>query len=48
MIAGYAGSSDKLDEALSRFARTYADQVERDHATLVAAVRSGLLPAEAA
>ena len=48
MIAGYAGSSDKLDEALSRFARTYADQVERDHATLVAAVRNGLLPAEAA
>jgi uncharacterized protein (DUF2252 family) len=48
MIAGYAGSSDKLDDALSRFARTYADQVESDHTTLVAAVRRGLLPAEAA
>ncbi|MFG1604514.1 DUF2252 domain-containing protein [Actinoplanes sp. NPDC049265] len=48
MIAGYAGGSDKLDEALSRFARTYADQVESDHAELLAAVRRGLLPAEAA
>jgi uncharacterized protein (DUF2252 family) len=48
MIAGYAGSSDKLDEALSRFARAYADQVERDHQALVQAVRRGVLPAEAA
>ena len=45
MIAGYAGSSDKLDEALCRFARAYADQVERDHAALVRAVRQGVLPA---
>ena len=35
MIAGYLGGSDKLDEALCRFARAYADQVERDHAALV-------------
>ena len=28
MIAGYVGGSGKLDEALSRFARAYADQVE--------------------
>jgi uncharacterized protein (DUF2252 family) len=46
MIAGYIGSSDKLAEALSRFARGYADQVERDHAVLVEAVRQGRLPAE--
>jgi uncharacterized protein (DUF2252 family) len=48
MIAGYVGSSDKMDEALCRFARAYADQVERDHAELVRAVRRGVLPAVAA
>jgi uncharacterized protein (DUF2252 family) len=45
MIAGYAGSSDKLDLAMCRFARAYADQTEADHAALVRAVRSGQLPA---
>jgi uncharacterized protein (DUF2252 family) len=45
MIAGYAGSSDKLDRALAKFARLYADQTEADHAELVKAVRSGVLPA---
>ena len=39
MIAGYAGASDKLDRALARFARAYADQTEADHAQLVKAVR---------
>ncbi|WP_433383317.1 DUF2252 domain-containing protein [Actinoplanes sp. CA-142083] len=48
MIAGYIGSSDKLADSLSRFARTYADQVESDHAALRAAVRQGVLPAEPA
>ena len=38
MIAGYAGASDKLDRALARFARAYADQTEADHARLVKAV----------
>ena len=28
MIVGYAGSSDRLDTALARFARLYADQTE--------------------
>ena len=45
MIAGYIGGSDKLDQMLCRFARTYADQVEADHAKLVDAVRRGVLPA---
>ncbi|HEV7196313.1 MAG TPA: DUF2252 domain-containing protein, partial [Pedococcus sp.] len=36
MIAGYAGRSDTLDRALTRFARAYADQTEADHALLVA------------
>ncbi len=44
MIAGYAGSSDKLDRAMAVFARAYADQTEADHALLVAAVRAGRLP----
>ena len=44
MIAGYAGASDKLDQALARFARAYADQTEADHALLVEAVRAGRLP----
>jgi uncharacterized protein (DUF2252 family) len=45
MIAGYAGKGDKLGEAFGRFARAYADQTEADHARLVAAVRSGRMPA---
>ena len=46
MIAGYAGASDKLDKALAKFARAYADQTEADHAALVKATRRGLLPVE--
>jgi uncharacterized protein (DUF2252 family) len=46
MIDGYVGGSDKLDAALCRFARAYADQTERDHETLVRAVARGVLPSE--
>lgn len=46
MTAGYVGSSDVLDVALSRFARLYADQTEADHAALVSAVRSGRIAAD--
>ena len=46
MIAGYVGPGEPLDRAMCRFARSYADQTERDHAALVAAVRSGRMPAE--
>ena len=46
MIAGYVGKGDNLDVALSRFARSYADQTERDHQALVEAVDRGKLPAE--
>jgi uncharacterized protein (DUF2252 family) len=46
MIAGYLGSSDRVDQALCTFARRYADQTEADHAALVAAVDRGLLPVE--
>ncbi|MDQ4010506.1 MAG: DUF2252 domain-containing protein [Actinomycetota bacterium] len=46
MIAGYLGSSDKVDRAMCRFARDYAEQIERDHQTLQAAVARGILHAE--
>ena len=46
MIVGYAGSSDRLDTALARFARLYADQTEADHAALVKAAGRGVLPIE--
>lgn len=46
MIAGYVGASDKLDVALCRFARAYADQTERDHQSLVDAIAQGRLPCE--
>lgn len=47
MIAGYVGSGDKLDEAMCRFAKAYADQVERDHRRLLAAIADGRLPCDA-
>ena len=46
MIVGYVGSSDRLDAALARFARLYADQTEADHAALVRAAKQGVLPIE--
>jgi predicted alpha/beta hydrolase len=44
-IAEYLGSGDSFDQALARFAETYADQNERDHAALAHAVRTGRVPA---
>jgi len=46
MIAGYVGRGDNLETAIGRFARAYADQTEKDHESLVAAVRSGRLASE--
>ncbi|HEX8760293.1 MAG TPA: DUF2252 domain-containing protein [Pseudonocardiaceae bacterium] len=46
MIAGYLGSSDKVDQAMCRFACRYAEQIERDYQALLAAVVGGILPAE--
>jgi uncharacterized protein (DUF2252 family) len=45
-IASYLGSSDKFDLSIATFAKTYADQNERDHEAMVGAVRSGRLEAE--
>jgi len=41
MIAGYAGSSNKLDKAMVRFANSYANQTEKDFHALAAAAKSG-------
>ncbi|HTO48252.1 MAG TPA: DUF2252 domain-containing protein [Burkholderiales bacterium] len=46
-IAGYLGRNDAFDRAIQKFARTYADQTERDHAALVKAVRAGRINAAA-
>lgn len=41
LIAGYLGKNDPFDVALTEFADAYADQAERDHRTLLKAIRSG-------
>ena len=41
MIIGYIGKSDKLAEAMSHFARAYADQNESDHEKFVKAIKDG-------
>lgn len=43
LICGYLGSSDGFDEAMGDFAVAYADQTERDHAALKAAVSAGTI-----
>jgi uncharacterized protein (DUF2252 family) len=45
LIGGYLGTNDSFDSALTRFAASYADQAERDHTTLVKAIRVGRLKA---
>ena len=46
-IAGYLGSSDAFDRAIAIFAEAYADQNERDHATLIDAITTGRVQARA-
>jgi uncharacterized protein (DUF2252 family) len=45
-IAAYLGNSDVFDRAITKFAAAYADQNERDHQSLVDAVKSGRITAE--
>ena len=45
LISGYLGKSDTFDRAIGQFALAYADQNERDHAALVAAVKKGKVKA---
>jgi len=46
LVAGYCGRGSSLDEAIARFAVTYADQVEKDHAAVVDAGAAGRLPSD--
>ncbi len=45
LISGYLGKSDTFDQAIGEFAMAYADQNEKDHAALVAAVKAGRIKA---
>ncbi|HST13130.1 MAG TPA: DUF2252 domain-containing protein [Terriglobales bacterium] len=47
LIGGYLGTNDTFDSALAKFATSYADQAERDHTTLVKAIRAGRVKARA-
>ncbi|HYB61820.1 MAG TPA: DUF2252 domain-containing protein [Methylomirabilota bacterium] len=44
-IAGYLGKTDAFDTAIEKFAVSYADQTELDHATFLKAIRAGRIPA---
>jgi hypothetical protein len=44
MLAGYLGKSGVIDDAIARFAASYADQTEQDHKALAAAARQGRIP----
>jgi hypothetical protein len=44
-LAAYLGGSAKFDHAIAAFAETYADQNDRDHAALQAAVNEGRIEA---
>jgi uncharacterized protein (DUF2252 family) len=45
-ISGYLGSKSVFDQAIATFAETYADQAERDHAALLAAIKEGHVQAQ--
>jgi uncharacterized protein (DUF2252 family) len=44
-IAGYLGADDAVDQAMAAFGAAYADQSEKDHAALEAAIGSGRISA---
>jgi uncharacterized protein (DUF2252 family) len=43
-IGGYMGKNELFDQAIEKFAVAYADQTDRDHASLTKAIRAGRLP----
>ncbi|HKF36734.1 MAG TPA: DUF2252 family protein, partial [Ktedonobacteraceae bacterium] len=45
-ISGYLGNKDTFDQAIADFAEAYADQNERDHAALLAAIKEGRVQAQ--
>ena len=46
-IASYLGVSDRFDQAIADFAKTYADQAEKDYAVVLKAIKQGKIKAEA-
>jgi hypothetical protein len=46
-IAGYLGNGDSFEKAIVAFGAAYADQTERDHSALLAAIKSGKIVAQA-
>jgi uncharacterized protein (DUF2252 family) len=46
LIAGYLGSSDAFDDAITKFAADYADQTERDYEAMVKAIKAGHIAAK--
>ena len=46
VVTAYLGRSSRFDEAVTTWAHSYADQIERDYDEFERAVRSGRLPAE--
>ena len=46
LLSGYMGSSDTFDHAIAEFSLAYADQNEKDHASLIKAIKSGRIEAE--
>ena len=45
-IRGYIGKGPKFTAAISRFARLYADQNERDHGQLASAIAAGAVDSQ--
>ena len=45
-ISAYLGTDDAFERAMTTFAEAYADQTERDHAALTAAITAGRITAE--
>ena len=46
LLSAYMGDSNAFEDAIADFAVAYADQTERDHQALLAAVRAGRVEAQ--
>jgi hypothetical protein len=45
MLSGYMGTSDSFDKAIASFSVAYADQNEKDYASLRRAIKNGKIEA---
>jgi uncharacterized protein (DUF2252 family) len=46
IISGYIGKGSGFAKAIARFAKSYADQTEKDYSKFMKAIKAGKLPAE--